>query len=69
MKGVKCFPEVIQVIFLRSTFHQHVVHLDLDISPNLLRGHFVHKPLVCRARILQAEGHHFIAKEALASRE
>ena len=57
------------MIFFPSAFHQHVVHVHLAISPNLLCEHFVHEPLVCRARILQAKGHHFIAEDALTSYE
>ena len=51
-KDVEYFPEVFQVIFLPSTFYQHVVNVNLDISTNLLYEHFVHKPLIRRARIV-----------------
>ena len=57
------------MIFFPSAFHQHVIHVNLDISPNLLREHFVYEPLVCRARILQAKGHYFIVEEDLTSYE
>ena len=40
------------MIFFPSAFYQQVVNVDLDIPPNLLREHFVHKPLVHCARIL-----------------
>ena len=55
--------------FFPSAFHQHVVHVNLDISPNLLREHFIHKPFVCRVCILQVKGHHFIVEKALTSYE
>ena len=48
-KGVECLSEVFQVIFFPSAFHQHVVHINLEISPNLLREHHVHEPLVRHA--------------------
>ena len=54
------------MIFLLLAFHQHVVNVDLDISPNLLCEHFVHKPLICRTLIFKAKGHYFIVEEALA---
>ena len=50
-----------------STFYQHVVNVDLDISSNLMCKHLVHKPLICCARVLEAKQHHFVAEEALAS--
>ena len=57
------------MIFLPLAFYQHVVNIVLDIPPNLLRKHFVHKPLVCRARIFQAEWYYFITEKALAGYE
>ena len=57
------------MIFLPLTFYQHVVNIELDISPNLLCEHLVHEPLVRRACIFKAKLHYLIAKEALASNE
>ena len=54
------------MIILPSAFYQHVVDVDLDISSNLMCEHLVHEPLICRARILKAERHHFVAEKALA---
>ena len=34
------------------TFHKHIVYVYLDVPPNLLDKHFIHKPLVCRPCIL-----------------
>ena len=55
------------MIALSSALYQHVVDIDLDISPNLLCKHLVHEPLTCCAYVFEAEWHYFIAKEALAS--
>ena len=57
------------MIFLPLAFYQHVVYIDLDIPPNLLREHFVHESLVRCACVLQAEGHHLVTEEALAGYE
>ena len=57
------------MIVLPSSLYQHVVNVDLDISSNLMCKHFVHEPLICHARILEAEQHHFVAKKALANNE
>ena len=57
------------MIILLSTFYQHVVNIDLDISSNLMCEHFVHEPLRCCARIFEAEWHHFVAEEALVGDE
>ena len=57
------------MIFLPSAFQQHVINVDLDISPNLLCEHLVHEPLIHHAHILEAEWHYFIIKEALPSQE
>ena len=57
------------MIALSLALYQHVVNVDLDISPNLLCKHLVHEPLICRACVFEAEWHYFIAKEALASYE
>ena len=55
--------------FLPSVFYQHVINIDLDISPNLLCEHLVHEPLICCACVFEAKWHHFIAEEALAGYE
>ena len=68
-KGVEGFPEIIQMIVLPSTFYQHVVNVDLDISSNLMCKHLVHEPLICRARVFKAKRHYFVIEEALASDE
>ena len=57
------------MIFLPSTFYQYGVNVDLDISSNLVCKHLVYEPLICCARIFEAEQHHFVAKEALAGDE
>ena len=57
------------MVLLPSTLHQHVVDVDLNIPPNLVREHFVHEPLICRACILEAKRHHFVTEEALAGNE
>ena len=57
------------MIVLPSAFYQHVVHVDLDIPPNLMYKNLVHEPLICRAHVLKAERHYFVAKEALANNE
>ena len=54
------------MIILPSAFYQHVINVDLDIPSNLVCKHLVHEPLICCARVLKAELHHFIAEEALA---
>ena len=57
------------MIFFPSAFYQHVVNIDLDVSPNLLCKHLVYEPLICCIHIFEAKSHHFIAKEALAGYE
>ena len=57
------------MIVFPSALYQHVINVDLDISPNLLCEHLVHEPLICRACIFEAKWHYFIAEEALASNE
>ena len=57
------------MVLLPSTLHQHVVNVDLNIPPNLVREHFVHEPLICHACILEAKRHHFVTEEALAGNE
>ena len=54
------------MIALSSAFYQHVINIDLNISPNLLYEHLVHEPLICRACVFEAEWHYFVAEEALA---
>ena len=34
-----------------------------------MRKHFFHEPLICRARVLETERYHLIAKEALTGDE
>ena len=54
---------------LPSNFYQHVVNVYLDISSNLMCEHLVYEPLVRCTHIFEAEWHHFIAEDALASDE
>ena len=39
-------------MILLHALYKHVIHIYLDVPPNLLDEHFIHKPLVCRPRIL-----------------
>ena len=54
------------MIILPLAFYQHVVDVDLNIPPDLVRKHFVHEPLICRTCVLEVERHYFVAEEALA---
>ena len=54
------------MVILPSNFYQHVVNVDLDTPPDLVREHLIHKPLIHRARILLAKWHYFMTEEALA---
>ena len=68
-EGIESLLEVIQMVVFPSTFHQHVVYVDLDVPPNLMCKHFVYQPLICRVYVLETERHHFVAEEALAGDE
>ena len=57
------------MIFLLSSFYQHVVNVDLDIPPNLLCKHFVHKPFGTSCLHSSGRMDHFITEEALAGYE
>ena len=57
------------MIVFPSALYQHVINVDLDISPNLLCEHLVYEPLICRACIFEAKWHYSIMEEALASNE
>ena len=57
------------MIVLPSAFHQHIIHINLDISSNLMCKHFVHEPLIRCSRVLETERHHLIAGEALTGDE
>ena len=37
-----------------------------EVLPNMVHEHLVHKPLIRRAYVLEAEQHHFVTEEALA---
>ena len=69
MEGVEGLPEIVQIVVVPSAFYWHVINIDLDISSNLMCKHLVHEPLICCARVLEAERHHFIVEEVLASDE
>ena len=54
------------MVILPSTFYQHVVDVDWNIPSDLVREHLVHKPLIRRSCILEAERHYFVTEKALA---
>ena len=47
------------------TFHQHIIHVDLDVPSNLMCKHLVHEPLVHCSCVLETEWHHFIIEDTL----
>ena len=53
------------MIIFPSTFYQHIINIDLDISSNLVCKHLVHGPLICRTCVFEAKRHYFVAEEAL----
>ena len=55
------------MVILVQTLHQHIIHVNLDIPPNLVREHFVHQSLVRCPRVLESERHHLVAKKSLTS--
>ena len=65
-EGVEGLSEVAQVVVLSYTFYQHIIHINLHISSNLMRERPIHQPLVCGALVLEFKQHHFVAKEPLA---
>ena len=56
------------VVFLLA-FYQNVLHVELNVSPNLMYEHLVHQPLIHSAHILESEWHYFVAKETLTGDE
>ena len=65
-KGIKCFPEVVQVANFPHAFHKYVIYVHLHVSPNLLGKYLIYKPLVCCPCILQPKWHDFVAEKSLA---
>ena len=57
------------MVILPNAFYQHVVHIDLNVSPDLMREHLVHQPLIYGSRILDSKWHYFVAEETLVSDE
>mgnify|MGYP007088692176 CR=1 FL=1 len=55
--------------FLLFILYKHVVHVYLNIPPNLLDEHLVHKPLIHRPCILLLEWHDLLVKKPLARDE
>ena len=51
------------------TFYQYIVHIDLDIPPNLMCKHLVYEPLIRCSCVLEAEWHHFVTEKALVDDE
>ena len=56
-QSCESFLEVRNVIGARKSLDQHVVDVNLHVSPDLLLEHLVDQPLVSRACILQTKGH------------
>ena len=50
-------------------FHKHVVDINLYIPSYLWMKHMIYQPLISCPCVLQTEGHHFVAKQALAGDE
>ena len=65
MKGIESFLEVIQMVILPNAFYQHVIHVDLNVSLDLMREHLVHQPLIRGPCVLEFEQHYFVAEETL----
>ena len=57
------------MVILLNVFYQHVVHIDLNVSLDLMREHLVHQPLIYGSRILDSKWHYFVAEETLVSDE
>ena len=68
-KGIKVFLEVVQMVIFLLAFYQNVLHVELNVSPNLMYEHLVHQPLIHSAHILESEWHYFVAKETLTGDE
>ena len=59
-QGIECLLEVFKVGFSFSTFHEHVIHIDLHILAYLLVEHLVYQSLVRGTYILWSKWHDFI---------
>ena len=57
------------MVVLPSTFYQHVIYVNLDVSSDLMHKHFIHETLIRCACILKTERHHLIVEEALTGNE
>ena len=51
---------------LLHAFHNHIVYVYLDVPPDMLDKHFIHKSLVCHPCVLQSKWHDLVTKEPLA---
>ena len=67
--GIEGFLEVIQIVIPPNAFYQHVVNVDLNVSPNLMCEHLVHQPLIRGPCVFEFEWHNFVAEETLAGDE
>ena len=54
--------QVVQMFSLVQAFHQHVIHINFYISPNLRTKHVVDQSLVCCSNVFQSKRHYFITK-------
>ena len=57
------------MVILLNAFYQHVVHVDLNVSSNLMCEHLVHHPLIRGSCVLESERHYVVVKETLAGDE
>ena len=57
---VESLGQVGQVSRRRATFYNHIVDVDLHVSPYLVSKHFVHSPLIRSPNVLQPEWHNLV---------
>lgn len=46
-------------------FYYHVIYIDLQVLPYLVREHNIYDPLVGRTNVLEAERHDFVVLVAM----
>ena len=50
-------------------FDEHIINLDLHVSPNLFTKYLIYQPLVCGPCIFQSERYNLVAIKSLAGDE
>jgi hypothetical protein len=63
-QAIECHTQIANQVVRLPSFHNYVVYVSLNGSPDVVSENVLHTSLVCSARVPEAKRHHYVVEHS-----